>query len=135
MAVVVGYVRTDEGTAALEAATSILRDGERLVVVSKPETDELGEFSEEQEADALREHLTAQGVDAEVVLLYAEDEPAELIRSQAVAVDARVLVIGLRRRSPVGKMLLGSTAQELLFGAPCPVLTVRADTPRTDPGS
>jgi nucleotide-binding universal stress UspA family protein len=134
MAVVVGYVRTDEGTAALEAALSILRDGERLVVVSKPEPDELGEFSEEQEADALREQLTARGVEAEVVLLYAEDEPAELIRSQAVAADARVLVIGLRRRSPVGKMLLGSTAQELLFGAPCPVLTVRADTPRTDAG-
>jgi nucleotide-binding universal stress UspA family protein len=134
MAVVVGYVRTDEGTAALEAALSILRDGERLVVVSKPEPDELGEVSEEQEADALREQLTARGVEAEVVLLYAEDEPAELIRSQAVAADARVLVIGLRRRSPVGKMLLGSTAQELLFGAPCPVLTVRADTPRTDAG-
>jgi nucleotide-binding universal stress UspA family protein len=134
MAVVVGYVRTDEGTAALEAALSILRDGERLVVVSKPEPDELGEFSEEQEADALREQLTARGVEAEVVLLYAEDEPAELIRSQAVAADARVLVIGLRRRSPVGKMLLGSTAQELLFEAPCPVLTVRADTARTDVG-
>jgi nucleotide-binding universal stress UspA family protein len=134
MTVVVGYVRTDEGTAALAAAESILREGERLVVVSKPEPDELGEFSEEQEADALREQLGARGVHAEVVLLYAEDEPADLIRSQAVAADARVVVIGLRRRSPVGKMLLGSTAQELLFHAPCPVLTVRADTDRVDAG-
>ena len=135
MAVVVGYVRTDEGTAALEAATSILREGERLVVVSKPEPDELGDFSEEQEADALREELSRRGVHAEVVLLYADDEPADLIRTQAVAADARVIVIGLRRRSPVGKMLLGSTAQDLLFSAPCPVLTVRADTERVDAGS
>lgn len=134
MTVVVGYVRTDEGAAALEAAQSILREGERLVVVSKPEPDELGEFSEEQEADALREQLGARGIVAEVVLLYAADEPAELIRTQAVAADARVIVIGLRRRSPVGKMLLGSTAQDLLFGAPCPVLTVRADTNRVDAG-
>ena len=134
MTVVVGYVRTDEGAAALEAAQSILREGERLVVVSKPEPDELGEFSEEQEADALREQLGARGIVAEVVLLYAADEPAELIRTQAVAADARVIVIGLRRRSPVGKMLLGSTAQDLLFGAPCPVLTVCADTNRVDAG-
>ncbi len=128
MSVVVGYVHTDEGQAALAAALDILGEGERIIVVNKPEPDELGEFSEEQDTDALRDTLVERGADAEVITLYADDEPAALIIDQAVSHDARLIVIGLRRRSPVGKVLLGSTALEVLFGAPCPVLTVRAGT-------
>jgi len=126
MTVVVGYVRTDEGEAALAAAVGALHDGERLVVVNKSEESELEEFSAEQDADGMRELLAERGVDAEVVSLYAGDEPADFIVSQAELHDARLIVIGLRRRSSVGKMLLGSTAQAVLFNAPCPVLSVRA---------
>ena len=127
MTVVLGYVRTDEGQAALATALDLLQEGERLVVVNKSEPDELqGEFSEEQEADAFHDRLAEQGVEAEVLTLTAADEPADVIVAQAVASDARLVVIGMRRRSPVGKMLLGSTAQAVLFNAPCPVVTARA---------
>ena len=127
MTIVVGYVRTPEGEAALAAAIAQLSDGERLVVVNKPEPSELeGEFSAEQDSDALHSSLAERGVDAEVVNLYADDEPAALIVEQATIHAARLVVIGLRRRSPVGKILLGSTAQAVLFDAPCPVLSVRS---------
>ncbi len=126
MTVVVGYVRTPEGEAALVAAVEQLHEGERLVVVNKPEPSELqGEFSAEQDSDALYSNLAEQGVTAEVVNLYSADEPATIIIGQATHHEARLIVIGLRRRSPVGKILLGSTAQAVLFGAPCPVLSVR----------
>jgi nucleotide-binding universal stress UspA family protein len=126
MTVVVGYVRTEQGEAALAAAISVLAAGERLVVVNRPEPSELEEFSAEQDADGMRSNLAEQGVDAEVVNLDLTADPAELIVEQAASHGARLVVIGLRRRSSVGKILLGSTAQAVLFNSPCPVLSVRA---------
>ena len=40
-------------------------------------------------------------------------------------VAAELCVIGIRRRTAVGKMLLGSNANRIIMDAPCPVLTVR----------
>jgi nucleotide-binding universal stress UspA family protein len=41
-------------------------------------------------------------------------------------VEAELCVIGIRRRSAVGKMVLGSNAHRILMDSPSPVLTVRA---------
>ncbi len=124
MTVVVGYVQNDVGAAALAAAIEQLHAGEKLVVVNKAEE---VEFSAEQDADALHASLAEQGVDADIVTLFDDDDPAELIVAQAETNAARLVVIGLRRRSPMGKILLGSTAQSVLFNSPCPVLSVRSD--------
>ena len=43
----------------------------------------------------------------------------------AASVSADLVVIGLRRRSPVGKLLMGSVAQRILLGADCAVLAVK----------
>ena len=52
-------------------------------------------------------------------------EPAEDLISIAEASDAELIVIGLRRRTPVGKLILGSNAQRILLDAHCPVLAVK----------
>jgi nucleotide-binding universal stress UspA family protein len=41
-------------------------------------------------------------------------------------VAAELCVIGIRRRTAVGKMLMGSNAHRILMEAPCPVLAVKA---------
>ena len=41
-------------------------------------------------------------------------------------VGADLLVIGARRRSPVGKAFLGSVTQEVLLDSAVPVLVVKA---------
>src|SRR5665647_866365 len=52
---------------------------------------------------------------------------AEDIIGAASREEAVLIVIGLRRRSPVGKLLLGSNAQRILLDAPCPVLAVKPE--------
>jgi len=40
--------------------------------------------------------------------------------------NAHLLVVGSRRRNPIGKFLLGSTVQRVVLDAPVPVLVVKA---------
>lgn len=47
------------------------------------------------------------------------------VLSFADEVDAQVLVIGARRRSPVGKFLLGSVTQTIILEADMPVIVVK----------
>ena len=54
------------------------------------------------------------------------NDPADDLIDVAEKENAALIVIGLRRRSPVGKLLLGSNAQEILLKADCPVLAVKA---------
>lgn len=54
-------------------------------------------------------------------------DPTEEVLAAARELDARYVVIGGRRRSPVGKALFGSTTQEVLLESDRPVVTVMRD--------
>jgi nucleotide-binding universal stress UspA family protein len=60
-----------------------------------------------------------------VVDAASDRDPAEVVLEEIEARDVSRLVIGLKRRSPVGKALLGSVSQRLLLEAPVPVVAVK----------
>lgn len=74
---------------------------------------------------SLVERAQAQGIDVDVRQIPRGQSATEEILQVVEQTHARLLVIGLRRRSPVGKLFLGSTAQELLLSSTCPVLAVK----------
>lgn len=129
--IVVGYVPKPEGDAALRLAAeeAQLRSSTLVVVNSHRGGRELS-GDESAETDALlnevHEQLSAAGVEHEVRQLVRGLDPAEDLVNVAKEVSAELIIIGLRRRSPVGKLILGSNAQRILLDAPCPVLAVKA---------
>ena len=130
--VVVGYVPKPEGEAALATAIdeARLRDAKLVVVNSHRGGNELDQNTATQvdrDMDAVRAKLESAGIPFDVRQLVRGFEPAEDLISIAEANDAELIVIGLRRRSPVGKLILGSNAQRVLLDAHCPVLAVKAD--------
>jgi nucleotide-binding universal stress UspA family protein len=129
--IVVGYVPKAEGRAALRRAADEARlRNLRLVVINSHrggrEFDREDALESEAELDEVRNELDKAGVEHEVRQLVRGLDPAEDLISVAEELDAELIVIGLRRRSPVGKLLLGSNAQRVLLDAACPVLAVKA---------
>ncbi|MDC5698147.1 universal stress protein [Intrasporangium calvum] len=128
MTIVVGYIPTTQGEAAITAAIAEARaHGDSLLVVNMSRDDKLVDAhrAEPEELSRVDAELTESGVPHEVRVVDHGTDPAEAILRIIGEVDARMLVIGLRHRTPVGKLLLGSTAQRLLLDASCPVLAVK----------
>ena len=129
--IVVGYVPKPEGKAALRRAAEEARLREaRLVVINSHrggrEFDSDDAIESEAQLEEVRSLLGDAGVEHEVRQLVRGMDPAEDLINVANEVNAEFIVIGLRRRSPVGKLILGSNAQRVLLDAPCPVLAVKS---------
>lgn len=131
MTIVVGYLATPEGAAALEAAAreAALRSAKLVVVVSdKGRLDADARLGRDAELDQVRATLEAKGLAHEVRQINRGRDVADDLVDTAEEFGASMIVIGLRRRSPVGKLILGSNAQRILLDAPCPVLAVKPAT-------
>ncbi|APF40386.1 universal stress protein [Neomicrococcus aestuarii] len=129
MTIVVGYISSDEGEAAFEAAISHAKlTGEKLLVLNTTRGDRLVDqnFAQEDELAEVASRLTAEGLDHEILQPLRGHDPADEILELAGRRNASLIVIGLRKRSPVGKLLMGSTAQRILLQAESPVLAVKA---------
>lgn len=128
MTIVVGYTPTAPGRAALETATSEASKSNRpLVVVNTSRGDALDDPSFAQPADLewVRATLEESGVAFTVRQEVRGREAADELIDVLEETDADLCVIGIRKRTAVGKMLLGSNAFRIIMDAPCPVLTVR----------
>lgn len=131
--IVVGYVAKPEGQAALDRAIdeARLRKAEIIVVNSArggADFDDDDALQAEDDQEAVRKRLADAEVPGSVRQLVRGQTVSEDLIAIAEETGADMIVIGLRRRSPVGKLILGSNAQRILLDAPCPVLAVKAES-------
>jgi nucleotide-binding universal stress UspA family protein len=129
MTILVAYVPRPEGQAALDKGIEVAtRRKERLVVVnaSPGGSKEDSSLADVQDYERVQQILNDCGIDTELKQYVRGKNAVEEIEGLVESLGASLLIIGLRKRSPVGKLIMGSVAQELLLSVSCPVLAVKA---------
>ncbi|MFT4299043.1 MAG: universal stress protein [Aeromicrobium sp.] len=134
MTIVVAYAPDQFGAAALDAALELAAAGperRRVVVVNATKGDALvdARFADAADLVSLESVLAEASVPTELRQPVGADA-ADAVLDVAGEVGASVVVVGLRPRTPVGKMLMGSVAQRILLDATMPVLAVKPGQPR-----
>ena len=129
MTILVAYVARPEGRAALDKGIEIAtRRQERLVVVNASPGGKEDEtvLVDGYEGERVEERLAQLPIQAEFKQFVRGRSTLDEIEALVTELNVSVLVIGLRKRTAVGKLLLGSMAQEILMTIPCPILAVKA---------
>lgn len=131
MKIVVGFIKNAAGNAALDRAIeeAKLRQAKLVIVHSMEGGDKEGAeevIAYRGELEAIARRLVDLDIPHEIHEFVRGQSPSEDLIQCAHDEDADLIVIGLRRRSPVGKLLMGSNAQDILLDAECPVLAVKA---------
>jgi nucleotide-binding universal stress UspA family protein len=132
MKIIVGYLASPEGEAALHSAVAEAEahKAELIVIHSHEYRDaDSDEYELEQQRWHIEQVLGDSRVTYRVEHVRSPGDAADHIVTVARRERPQMVVVGLRQRSPVGKALLGSTAQTVLLDAPCPVLAVKAPSP------
>lgn len=129
MTILVAYAPRPEGQAALDKGLEIAkRRNEHLVVVNAGlgGTKEDLSVADAQDAERIEELLAKSGLNAEFKQFVRGTSAVTEIEALVDSLAVSLLVIGLRKRNPLGKLILGSVAQDILLSVPCPVLAVKA---------
>lgn len=129
MTILVAYVARPEGQAALEKGIEIAkRRNEYLLVVNASPGGGKDDPSalDVQDYERVQRLLNEAGIDAEIKQFVRGKSVVEEIEALIESLSASLLIIGLRKRSAIGKLIMGSVAQELLLSISCPILAVKA---------
>jgi nucleotide-binding universal stress UspA family protein len=128
MTILVAYAPRPEGRAALDKGLEIAkRRKEHLLVVnaSLGGSGEDASNADVQDIERVEQLLADSGLSAEFKQFVRGKSPVEEIEALVETLPISLLVIGLRQRSKVGKLIMGSVAQDLLMSVSCPVLAVK----------
>lgn len=129
MTILVAYVPRPEGQAALDKGIEMAKRGnERLLVVNAGPggSKEDPSVALGYDGERVEKLLAESGIDAEFKQFIRGETAVAEIEALVDSLNVSLLIIGLRKRSPVGKLIMGSVAQDLLLSVSCPVLAVKA---------
>ena len=130
MKILVGYDRSNSGKEALKLAKNhaLALKGEVEVITSMQKGTEKDQEDMDQAERGL-EYAEAlfkeNNIPCKTHLLIRGLTPGEDLVEFAKENNIDEIVVGVKRRSKVGKLLMGSTAQYVILNAHCPVVTVK----------
>ncbi|MCG6895330.1 MAG: universal stress protein [Desulfobacteraceae bacterium] len=130
MKIMVCYNGTEPSKQALRTGREYAKRfaAEMIVVMSleKGGPDNQGEINEAKDALAYAKSLVeTEGITCRTDLLIHGMEPGRDLVEFATSNDVDLMAIGIVRKSKVGKLFFGSTAQYVILNAPCPVLSLK----------
>ena len=131
MKILVGYDGSNEAKDALKLAQKHSKafgakiDVVKSVTRNHPLDRSLIQTAEETLEREIRNQLNGDINSCKTRLLVSSRSSGENLVWYAKLENIDEIIIGVRRRSKVGKLLLGSTAQYVVLHAPCPVITIK----------
>ena len=130
MKIMVGFDGSNVSKAALKLAAERAQafDAQILLVqsmVGGPEVPKRDFENAERELGYQKSQLKNKNIACESLLSIRGLEPGEDLVRLAKEQQVGEIVLGVKRRSKVGKLIFGSTAQYVILNAPCPVVTVK----------
>lgn len=129
MTILVAYAPRPEGQAALEQGIEIAKQRKELLMVvnaSPGGEKEDPAMADVRDYERVGKLLAATGIPYELKQFVRGKRAADEIQTLAETLPITLVVIGLRKRTAVGKLIMGSVSQEILLNVPCPVLAVKA---------
>jgi nucleotide-binding universal stress UspA family protein len=128
------HTRSSSGLALAEGARQAAYRGTDLVVIHVVDSldNDIAEANKAGISDAVERALTETALtnlrwDVRLVAGGREiGQVSEALLGAVTELDPELLVIGARRRSPMGKAFLGSVAQNVILDADVPVLVVKS---------
>ena len=130
MTILVAYVPRPEGQTAVDKGIEIAKErNEKLIVVNATPGGSGDDPSraDAQDVERIEQLLSVSGITAEFKQFVRGKNAVEELEEMVATHNVSLLVIGLRKRTAVGKLIMGSMAQEILMGIDCPILAVKAN--------
>lgn len=126
--ILLAYVPSATSEAALTYAVqeATRRDASLLVLASEraPDPRKARGVTDQR---PLEERLAETGLEYELRTVPKRDDPADDILDAIEHDDVILVVLGIRKRTPIGKILLGSTSQRVAIESPVPVVLVKPE--------
>lgn len=126
--ILLAYVPSATSEAAFDFAVEEAerRDASLLVLASEraPDPRKARGITDQR---PLQERLEETGLGFELRTVPKRDDPADDILDAVEHDDVDLVILGIRKRTPIGKILLGSTSQRVAIESPVPVVMVKPE--------